>query len=143
MGFCSVFAERLRQGFYLEAEKRLIKILHSDRSACIFVDVPETEIDLRKPVTRGALDLVLVHSEATETWLGNNLHLGHQNDREYLFHQLPFFAQFHDAWMPALFRSYPDGLRGPCKGPSHPFEAHMPNEPPYHLPPPAKHPPPY
>lgn len=81
MGFCSkIFAERLRQGdFFSRQRKSLIKVLHSDRSDCIFVDVPETDLDLCKSVTRGALDLVQAYSEAAETWLGNDLHSRRQS----------------------------------------------------------------
>jgi len=80
MGFCSVFAERLRQGdFFSRQRKSLIKVLHSDRSDCIFVDVPEIDLDLCKSVTRGALDLVQAYSEAAETWLGNDLHSRRQS----------------------------------------------------------------
>ena len=59
--------------------KSLIKVLHSDRSDCIFVDVPETDLDLCKSVTRGALDLVQAYSEAAETCLGNDLHSRRQS----------------------------------------------------------------
>ena len=79
LGFGWVFALYLPKDFDSEIISRqrrsLIKVLHSDRSDCIFVDVPETDLDLCKSVTKGALDLVQACSEAAETWLGNDANL--------------------------------------------------------------------
>ena len=92
-----------REIFFSRQRKSLIKVLHSDRSDCIFVDVPETALDLCKFVTRGALDLVQAYSEAAETWLGNDLHSRRQS-QGLVFFDSGVTAAFQIKW----------SMRTPC-----------------------------